>query len=212
MTPEQLTPALALPLVGDVTVPPLTVTHVLEHLYCPRFTYFEYVLGIAEHQERRPLVQKGRQVHEERKRINAQYLRKKLGVVGRQLDVPMASAALGVRGTVDEVLTLADGTMAPFDYKFAEAPAQVYHNLKVQSALYGLLIQETFQVPVRRGFLCYTRSNHRIVELTHTEADFAEARQILREVLAVIQTGLFPPATSWKARCRDCCYRNICIQ
>ena len=24
---------------------PLTVTHVLEHLFCPRFTYFEYVLG-----------------------------------------------------------------------------------------------------------------------------------------------------------------------
>ncbi len=49
---------------------PLTVTHVLEHLFCPRFTYFEYVLGIPERQERRLLVQKGRQAHEERKRIN----------------------------------------------------------------------------------------------------------------------------------------------
>lgn len=204
-------PVLSAPTVEPPPVP-LTVTHLLEHLYCPRFTYFEYVLGIAEHQERRPLVQKGRQVHEERKRINPNYLRKKLGVTARQFDVPLASAALGVRGGVDEVLTLADGTMAPFDYKFAEDPGQVYHNLRVQSALYALLIQETFQLPVRRGFLCYTRSNHRVVELTHTEDDYAQARQVVAEVLAIIRTGVFPPATAWKARCRDCCYRNICIK
>src|ERR1700730_16613129 len=62
---------------------PLTVTHVLEHLFCPRFTYFEHVLGVPERQERRLLVQKGRQAHVERRRINPNYLRKKLGVVER---------------------------------------------------------------------------------------------------------------------------------
>src|SRR5438105_2106899 len=41
MTSDQLTPALPLPLVGEVATPPLMVTHVLEHLFCPRFTYFE---------------------------------------------------------------------------------------------------------------------------------------------------------------------------
>jgi CRISPR-associated exonuclease Cas4 len=191
---------------------PLTVTHLLEHLYCPRFTYFEYVLGIPERQEKRTLVQKGRAVHEERRHTNPNYLRKKLRVVARQFDVPLASAALGVRGSVDEVLTLEDGSMAPFDYKFAEAPAQVYHNQKMQSALYGLLIRETFGVPVRRGFLCYVRSKHQIVTLEHTEDDYAEVRRTLAEILEVIRTGLFPPATKCKARCRDCCYRNICIQ
>ena len=190
----------------------ITITHILEHLFCPRFTYFEYVLRIPEHQERRKLVMKGREVHQERTKINPKYLRKKLGVVGRQFDVPMASATIGIRGSVDEVLTLADGTMAPFDYKFAEDPGKVYHNQKVQSALYALLIQETFRLPVRRGFICYTRSNYRVVELEHTEADYATARQIVQEVLAVIQTGYLPPATTWKARCLDCCYRNICIQ
>jgi CRISPR-associated exonuclease Cas4 len=191
---------------------PLTVTHLLEHLYCPRFTYFEYVLGVPERQGRRPLVLKGRAVHEERRHTNPTYLRKKLGVVRRQFDVPLAYTRLGVRGSVDEVLTLADGTMAPFDYKFAEAPASVYHNQKMQSALYGLLIAETFQVPVRRGYLCFVRSKHRIVELDHTAADYAEVERHLREILDVIRTGVFPAAPPWRARCRDCCYRNICIQ
>jgi CRISPR-associated exonuclease Cas4 len=191
---------------------PLTVTHLLQHLYCPRFTYFEYALGVPELQGKRPLVLKGRQVHEERRRTNPHYLRKKLGVLRRQFDVPLASAALGVRGSVDEVLTLADGSFAPFDYKFAEAPREVYHNQKMQSALYGLLIREMFGAPVHRGFLCYVRSKHRIVELTHTEEDYDTVRRVLAEILEVIRTGVFPPATKWKARCRDCCYRNICIQ
>jgi CRISPR-associated exonuclease Cas4 len=188
------------------------VTHVLEHLYCPRFTYFEYVLLVPERQERRWLVLRGREAHEERRRTNPTYLRKKLGVVGRQFDVPLASAELGVRGSVDEVLTLADGTMAPLDYKYAEYKGQVYHNQKVQSALYALLIAETFGVPVRRGFLCYTRSKHRIETLEHSEADYEEARGVVAEVLRVIQTGEFPRATDWPSRCRDCCYRNICIR
>jgi CRISPR-associated exonuclease Cas4 len=113
---------------------------------------------------------------------------------------------------VDEVLTLADGSMAPFDYKFAEVPRTIYQNQKMQSALYALLIHEAFGVPVRRGYLCYVRSKHRIVELEHTEKDYDAVRRILGEILEVIQTGVFPAATPWKARCRDCCYRNICIQ
>ena len=190
----------------------MTVTHVLEHLFCPRFTYFEYVLAVPERQDRRLLVQKGRQAHEDRRHINPSYLRKKLGVVQRQFDVPLTSARLGLRGSVDEVFTLADGSMAPFDYKFAEDRGQVYHNQKMQSALYGLMIREAFQLPVHRGFLCYLRSKHKVVTIDFSEADFAEAETVLREVLDVIQTGRFPRATSWKARCRDCCYRNICIQ
>jgi CRISPR-associated exonuclease Cas4 len=185
---------------------------VLEHLYCPRFTFFEYVLAIPERQERRPLVLKGRQIHEEHRKINAHYLRKKLSVVERSFDVPMASRRLGIRGTVDEVLTLADGSMAPFDYKYAEYSGQVYYNQKIQSALYALLICESFGVPVSKGFLCYTRSNHRVVTLEHNELDYAEAIAVVEEVLEVIQTGVFPKATAWPARCRDCCYRNICIR
>ena len=191
---------------------PLTVTHVLEHLFCPRFTYFEYVLAVPERQERRFLVQKGRQTHEERKSINPSYLRKKLGVVERRFDVPLASNRLGVRGAVDEVLTLDDGSMAPFDYKFAEDRGCVYLNQKMQSVLYGLLIQEAFQKPVHRGFLCYLRSKHKVVSIEFNADDFREAETVLGEVLEVIQTGRFPRATSSKARCRDCCYRNICIQ
>jgi CRISPR-associated exonuclease Cas4 len=192
--------------------PPLTVTHVLEHLYCARFTYFEHVLAVPERQERRWKVAQGRQVHLERRKINSHYLRKKLGVLERKFDVPLASRALGVRGVADEVLSLEDGSMAPFDYKFSEDPGNVYYNQRMQSVLYGLMIAETFERQVTKGFLCYTRSNHRVVVVEHTEDDKTAARAVLQEILAIIQEGAFPPATRWKARCPDCCYRNICIK
>src|SRR5207248_235536 len=81
---------------------------------------------------------------------NPTYLRKKLGVVGRQFDVPLASRALGVGGAADEVLTLADGTMAPFDYKFAGYGGRVYRNQKVTAALYRPLVREAVGVGARR--------------------------------------------------------------
>lgn len=190
----------------------MTVTHLLEHLYCPRYTYFEWVLQIPQRQERRTLVQMGRQVHEERQRINPNYLRKRLGVEHREFGVRMASARLGIRGEVDEVLTLADGTMAPFDYKFAVDPGKVYLNQKMQSVVYGMLIEETFGKPVHRGWLCYIRSKHRLVEVRHTEEDRAEAVRVSREILQVIQWGYLPEATTWKKRCVDCCYRNVCVK
>lgn len=194
--------------------PSITVTHVLEHLFCPRFTYFEYVLAVPERQERRWKVQKGREVHLERSKVNRTYLRKKLGVTTRQFDVPLASATLGVRGIADEVFTLNDGSMAPFDYKFAIAPrhGKIYRNQRIQAVLYGLLIREVFDAPVRRGFVCYTRSKYKVLSVSLTERSFRQARQAVAEVLTVIQQGYLPAATKRSARCLDCCYRNICIQ
>ena len=178
----------------------------------PRFTYFEHVLAVPERQERRWKVQKGREVHLERRKINSTYLRKKLGVVERKFDVPLASRALGVRGIADEVLSLEDGSMAPFDYKFAEDSGIIYHNQRMQSVLYALMIEEIFERPVNKGFLCYTRSNHRVVTIEYGAEDRSEAKTVVAEILTIIQNGIFPPATRWKARCPDCCYRNICIK
>jgi CRISPR-associated exonuclease Cas4 len=102
--------------------------------------------------------------------------------------------------------------MAPLDYKYAEWPGRVYHNLKMQSVVYGLLIEEAFGRPVRRGWLCYLRSKHRVAEVEHGGADKEEARATLSEVLGVIRGEAYPEATKWKARCRDCCYRNVCLR
>jgi len=168
-------------------------------------------MHVPEHQEQRFKVQKGRDIHEERKRVNAAYLRKKLGVVKRENDLELNAVHLNLRGKVDEVLWLDDGTMAPLDYKYAENKHRIFKNHKVQAALYGILITANYEKPVEKAFLCYTRSKYEIVTLPLDEKLKDEARQALQDCLDVIQTGYFPPPTEWTARCPDCCYRNLCI-
>ena len=145
----------------------LTPSDLLEHLFCGRFTYFERHLGFPEYQERREKVLRGRELHAVREATNRAYLRKRLGVVDKKIDVSLISRRHHLRGRLDEVLFFDDGTAGPLDYKFAKDPGRIYKTLRLQSAIYALLIGENFGVPVRRGYLVYTRSQNRVVEITY---------------------------------------------
>jgi len=90
----------------------ITASQMLEYLYCPRFTYFEYVLNLPQNEGNRFKVEKGRTVHEKIRKQNPDYLRKKLDVKKKKSNVYLSSP-LGIRGIVDEVLFLKDGSAAP---------------------------------------------------------------------------------------------------
>ena len=84
----------------------LTPSHIIEHLFCPRFTYFEYVLRIPQYEERHYKVGKGREVHEQKARQNTTYLRRRLGVQEKYSNQYLTNDLL--RGEVDEILLLTD--------------------------------------------------------------------------------------------------------
>jgi len=189
----------------------ITASDILEFLYCPRFTYFESYLDIPEHQEKRYKVQKGRRIHENKKAVNPDYLRKKIGCIERKKSVYLSSPR-GMRGIVDEVLFLDDETAAPLDYKYAEYKDRTFKNHRYQLALYGRLIADNYYVPVTRGFIVYTRSRNKLVEVPLTEQIYGKLDDIMSDLLSVVQRGVYPKPTASKARCTDCCYRNICEQ
>ncbi len=189
----------------------ITPSHLLAFLYCPRFIYYHYVLGIEEHQEKRHKVQKGKDTHVFKEKINPGYLRKKLGVVRKEQEVELVCPELSIKGKVDELLYLEDGTMAPFDYKFAEYKDRIWKTFKVQEALYALMIKNIYNVEVKKAFLCFTRSKSKIVEMEFKDKDFVEALSAVEECMDIIQNGYYPEATKVKARCSDCTYRNLCI-
>ena len=187
----------------------ITASDILEYLFCPRFTYFLNYLDIPQHEEGRFKVQKGRTIHEYQTRINPQYLRKKLGVVEKKMSVYLSSER-GMRGIVDEILFLNDGTAAPLDYKYAEYKDRTFKNHKYQLTLYGSLIKEHFRIPVNRGFIIYTRSRNKVVEVSITPHMYVDLDKIIGDLLNIVQKGIYPKPTKYKARCNDCCYRNIC--
>ena len=189
----------------------VTVSDALEYLFCPRFIFFMHCLGIAQREERRYKVLKGRELHESREKVNRDYIRKRLNCIRKDVSVYLTSRSLHLKGEVDEVLFLEDGTAAPIDYKYAEFKETLYRTHKYQAALYGLLIKEHYGVDVKRGFVCYTRSNHHVEEITFSQKDFERARLMVSEILNIIQKGYYPEGTKQKSRCVDCTYRNICV-
>ena len=188
----------------------ITPSHVIQHLYCPRFTYFEWVLRIPQHEEKYSKVMRGRQLHDDRLERNKGYLRKRLGVVSRYDDQYLTNSFL--RGRIDEVLELDDGTYAPLDYKFAEYKDRVYATYRTQLYCYALLIKENFGKPVDRGYLVYTRSSNHVIEVPIPNAALKEICQTVEEVFRVVGSNHFPKATSVKKRCVNCTYRKVCVQ
>jgi len=188
----------------------ITPSHVIQYLYCPRFTYFEYVLGIPQYEEKYYKVQRGREIHEQKAKQNTEYLRRKIGVKQKYINQYLTNKHL--RGEIDEVLYLLDKTMAPLDFKFAEYKEKIYETYKTQLYCYALLIEDNFNKKVKKGYLVYTRSKNKLIEIEIKEENKTKVKEAINNILNIIQKNLYPKATKYKKRCLSCTYNNICIK
>ena len=198
-------------MIDTESTPMITPSEVIEHIYCPRFTYFMNVLMIPQHEDRRYKVLKGREVHRQRETRNKGYLKKKIGVVGREIAVYLASPKLRVRGIVDEVLTLNDDTMSVLDYKYTLYQEQAFKTHRIQTILYGLLVREVYQRPVRCAYVAYIKGGNQVVEVPIDGKAETLAATLVQEIFDIMSTGFMPKRTSNTRKCGDCCYRNICV-
>ncbi|OQY08000.1 MAG: CRISPR-associated protein Cas4 [Fusobacteriia bacterium 4572_132] len=193
-------------------MPSITPSLVLEYLYCPRFIYFMKVLQIKQNEESRFKVMKGREIHKYKSITNKEYKRKKINVIKKEIEQELYSDKYNIHGKVDEILFLEDGKAVPLDYKFAKYENRIYKGYKTQLIMYGLMINDIYGIDVKRGYLVYTRSENKLIEIIFTKKDFEKIKIIIDEILEIIITGKYPKSTKSKSRCNDCCYRNICIK
>lgn len=153
---------------------------------------------------------KGRQLHDEKLERNKDYLRKRIGAVEKYQEQYLTNELL--RGQVDEVLLLQDGTMAPLDYKFAHYDDKIYNTYKTQLYCYAWLIEENYGKKVHKGYLVYVRSKNHLVEVEIAQEDKAKVQQCARAIAGIVEKNLFPAATKSKRRCLSCTYQNICVK
>ncbi|MBW1967582.1 MAG: CRISPR-associated protein Cas4 [Deltaproteobacteria bacterium] len=189
----------------------ITPSDVMEYCFCPRFVYFMHCLKIPQHEERRYKVMAGREMHQRRLVRNREYLRKKIGCIAKEEDVYLASARLKVRGRIDEILTLSDGSMAPLDYKFAEYKDNIFKTLRIQTMLYAGLIKERYNREVKRGFICFLRSANKLVEVPVNTDELKKAWKIVEGVFSIIYRDYYPNRSNSRRKCLDCTYKNICV-
>ncbi len=188
----------------------LTPSQIIEYLFCPRFTYFEYVLAIPQYEEKNFKVMKGRNIHEIKAIQNIDYLRKKIGVTKKHINQYLTNNWL--RGEIDEVLELNDGTMAPLDFKFAEYKDRVFDTYKTQIFCYSILIEENFGKKVNRGYLVYIRSKNKLVEVEVNEKSKSKVKHAAENIFKIVDNNFYPKGTNYKKRCVTCTYQNLCTK
>jgi len=188
----------------------ITPSHIIEYLYCPRYTWFEYVLAIPQYEDKYYKVMKGRHLHSEKLVRNKEYLRKRIGAVEKQTDQYLAAGNL--RGRIDEVLNLNDGTFAPLDYKFAKWEGKVFRTHRIQLYCYALMIENNFKAKVKRGYLVYIRSKNKLVEVEVPESAKKEIEESIAGIADIIERNYYPRATKYKSACLNCTYKNICTK
>jgi CRISPR-associated exonuclease Cas4 len=187
----------------------LTPSHIIEYLFCPRYTYFEYVLCVPQYEEKYYKVNKGRDVHEKKSKQNIDYTRQKIGVQSKLINQYLCNDYL--RGEVDEVLFLLNGDMSALDYKYAEYKDIVYDTYKTQLYCYAVLIEHNFNKTVNKGYLVYTRSKNKLIEVEITKNNKEEIKTVCKEINKIIDKNYFPKSTKYKKRCLNCTYKNICV-
>lgn len=101
--------------------------------------------------------------------------------------------------------------LPPLDYKFAVYKDKVFTTYRMQAAMYAIMIEDNYNLPVKRAFLVYTRSKNKIVELELTASDYKRVEQTVGAILEIIERNSYPAGTKTKSKCADCCYRNICV-
>jgi CRISPR-associated exonuclease Cas4 len=184
----------------------LRVNDLKQHEYCARVVYYQYVMPA----ERKATfkMEHGKSAEAridtlERRRTVRRY---RLPEGQRHFHVSLVSERLGLSGKVDLVIEAPSGWY-PVDFKETRGPVRANHLLQLCG--YALLVEETYQCVVLRGYI-YLIPGNRVEPIDLTDALKVQTRQTLEAIRRMIVTQRIPDPTPVRARCAECEYRNYC--
>jgi DNA helicase-2/ATP-dependent DNA helicase PcrA len=112
-----------------------------------------------------------------------------------------------IKGTIDRVDKLADGTLEIIDYKTGKAKEKLDFNAKRQLILYQLFLEEFLGVKVSALSYYYLESGEKF-NFIATEKDISRLKIEIGEEIAAIKTRQFSPTPS--LMCKFCDFNTIC--
>ena len=189
-----------------------TVTDLKQYGYCPRIVYYQCCLPDV-----RPTTYKMDAGIESGKAEEAREARRSLRPYGlqrgtRQTEVYLASDVLGLRGKLDLLIDTDDNPhgkreLIPVDFKFS--PGRMGLNLRLQLIGYGVMIEEQWQVPVRRGFI-YFIPRKKALEVVFTAELREKLTMALSDMRDIVLKERMPPPVRFRSRCDACEFRRFC--
>ncbi|ODT20268.1 MAG: CRISPR-associated protein Cas4 [Kaistia sp. SCN 65-12] len=131
--------------------------------------------------------------------------------VRRVMTLPLSCKRLGLAGTADlvEFHPRPDGGETPFPVEYKRGRPKLHRADEVQLCAQALCLEEMTGEPVPEGALFYAETRRRVV----VPID-AGLRRLTEEsaaaFAAVFASGVTPPSTIRRERCRACSLKDIC--
>jgi CRISPR-associated exonuclease Cas4 len=188
------------------------VVDLKQYIYCPRLIFYFYcwpdIRPVTYKMEAGLAAQDEEEVREARRSLRVYGLRRGEG----ESNVYLASETLGLRGQVDLVIKTDDNPpgepeLIPVDYKLSDR--QPGFHFKLQLVAYGLLLQETYKLPAKRGFL-YAIPKRKAIEVAFTPALQTRLNQALLEMQEIVAREFMPAPPRQRAKCEVCEFRRFC--
>lgn len=185
----------------------LSVTNVVEHGFCPKFTYYGEVLGLGQYEQRRGTVMKGRMHHKIAENTNKRFVPTKLE--GTKISSQkIYSEKHGFVGIADHVVITDEGLVL-VERKYSD-PNKIHDTLRIQIGLLSILLEEYFQKPVLYALVIFTKNSKRVQTVIDVDQNLKDyALWMLEDTKKTINDGIIPEST-YDGRCPNCCYRKIC--
>jgi len=188
---------------------PFRVTDLKQWVYCPRILYYYTCLPKV-----RPETYKMQAGVESGRSEEDREVRRSLRTYGlrsgrREFNVDVQSERLGLRGTVDMVIWAQVGgeeQVIPVDYKLTRIAGK---HFRLQLAAYGLLLEEQWGIPSKRGFL-YFIEQRRAHEVRFNSRLREELLQTLDAMHRMIAGEQISAPTAQRAKCLTCEFRRFC--
>lgn len=184
----------------------MQVTDLKQWAYCPRVIYYRYCLPLLC-----PETVKMQVSHRAHDREREREVRRSLAAYGlvegeRHFDVRLRSEEWGLTGRVDLVIETA-AEVIPVDYKASRR--QPGTHFRLQLAAYGVLCEEVWGKPARRGFL-YLIPLRRAEEVPLAEGIRRRMTRAVREIRQMVEGEVMPSPLRGRAKCVTCEYRRFC--
>jgi len=175
----------------------LWVRDVEEYLFCPMVFYFSVVLGHGRVEGY--WADLGKEVEKDIEPIIAE----KFEIFAKEFEVE--SARLGVKGKIDFVVR--DGKyLAPLEVKYSYSLKPWW---KYSAVLYGILLEESVKVPVKKSYIFLTESNViKPINITDEYRMFIE--KVIKECYEILN-GKEPKPSKSKS-CRNCDFNHMCLE
>ena len=184
----------------------ISVTTVVENVFCEKFTYYGEVLGLLQYEEKRGAVISGKSFHKRHEKTNQKFTLNNMQ--GKKIiSTKFYSKKHDFLGIIDEAVEL-DDQVVLIERKFSNY-SKIHDTVKVQIGLLAILIEENLKKPVNKAHVIFHKDKRDeiIIPIDNEIKNFAI--KMLKRTNKTIDAGIMPES-HYDNRCINCCYRKIC--